>query len=106
MSAGTTAASNCSAVRSPSARTDSLRVVPCSCARFAAFAALSYPMTGLRAVTSMSDSRMICSMRAVLASSPRTQWTRKPSHAVARRRADESTLAIMTGLKTLSSKWP
>ena len=52
---GRTHSSNCSFVNSSSSRADSRNVMPFSCAFFAIFAALSYPIWLFNAVTSMSE---------------------------------------------------
>ena len=52
---GRTHSSNCSFVNSSSERADSRNVMPFSCAFFAIFAALSYPIWLFNAVTSMSE---------------------------------------------------
>ena len=55
ISSGRTAASNCSAVRKPSSSAASRNVDPSLWAFLATWADLSYPMIGLRAVTSISE---------------------------------------------------
>ena len=52
---GRTHSSNCSFVNSSSSRADSRNVMPFSCAFFAIFAALSYPIWLFNAVTNMSE---------------------------------------------------
>ena len=52
---GRTHSSNCSFVNSSSSRADSRKVMPFSCAFFAIFAALSYPIWLFKAVTNMSE---------------------------------------------------
>ncbi len=54
ISSGRTHSSNCSLVN-PSSKADIRNVIPFSCAFFAIFAALSYPMWLFNAVTSMSE---------------------------------------------------
>mmetsp|Transcript_37687 Transcript_37687/g.90482 ORF Transcript_37687/g.90482 Transcript_37687/m.90482 type:complete len:213 (-) Transcript_37687:697-1335(-) len=60
----------------------------------------------LSAVTSMSDWPISSAIRAWLGAMPTTHDLVKHWEASASRRTDESRLAIITGLKTLSSKWP
>mmetsp|Transcript_41084 Transcript_41084/g.136124 ORF Transcript_41084/g.136124 Transcript_41084/m.136124 type:complete len:227 (-) Transcript_41084:702-1382(-) len=83
-----------------------MRVVPSACAFFATCEALSYPMCGLSAVTSMRDDSISCRIRARFGSMPATHDLVKHRHESASKRVEESRLEIMSGLKTLSSKWP
>ena len=106
MFSGLTHSSNCSAVRKPSLRAASFSVVPSWWAVLAKTAALSYPMWGLRAVTSINDSLSSFSITALLALIPITQLFVKDRLASPSRRTDCSTLLTIIGLKQLSSKWP
>ena len=63
-------------------------------------------MCGLSAVTSMSDDSISWVIRLRLAVIPETHDFAKQREASPSSRADESRLATITGLKTLSSKWP
>mmetsp|Transcript_26462 Transcript_26462/g.67199 ORF Transcript_26462/g.67199 Transcript_26462/m.67199 type:complete len:284 (+) Transcript_26462:565-1416(+) len=63
-------------------------------------------MCGLSAVTSISDEVMSSPMRLRLGSMPSTHDLVKQRDASPSSRIAESRLLIMTGLKTLSSKWP
>src|SRR5215471_14370067 len=63
-------------------------------------------MWGARAVTSISDSWTCRAIRSRSGSMPTAQCSRKESQASASRRIDRSTLWMMSGLKTLSSKFP
>mmetsp|Transcript_28683 Transcript_28683/g.72021 ORF Transcript_28683/g.72021 Transcript_28683/m.72021 type:complete len:249 (-) Transcript_28683:730-1476(-) len=103
---GTTALSNSSAESRPRLTASSLSVDPFLCAVLAIFAALSYPITGFRAVTSMSDSLSSWLTRSSLTRRPSMQCFRKEVDESARRRELCSALAIIIGLKTLSSKCP
>ena len=67
MSAGFTQASNWAPVTCPSSIAAAFKVSPFLWACFAIWAALSYPMCGFNAVTSMSDSCKRASIRLVFA---------------------------------------
>jgi len=90
----------------PRATPASLRVVPSACAFLAICAALSYPMWGFRAVTSIRLSRTNIPIRSVFASISDTHRTVKLCAASASRRMDCKTLKIIRGLKTFSSNCP
>jgi hypothetical protein len=92
ISSGLTHASNCSDVKRPSAIPASLRDVSSACAFFAIFAALSYPIWGLSAVTSIKLSRINFVMRVLLGSIPTTQCAVKLRDASEIRRIDCKTL--------------
>lgn len=81
-------------------------VVPSLWAFFAIAAALSYPIYGLRAVTSIKDSFIILLILSLFASIPTTQLSLKLSHASPRRVMECRTFLIIRGLNTLSSKCP
>mmetsp|Transcript_15362 Transcript_15362/g.43800 ORF Transcript_15362/g.43800 Transcript_15362/m.43800 type:complete len:256 (+) Transcript_15362:660-1427(+) len=106
MSSGLTQASNSASVQWPRSVAAARRVVPSLWAFLAMLAALSYPMWGLSAVTSIRLSCKSFWILSSLALMPETQWSVNDSHASARRRTDLRRLAISMGLKTLSSKWP
>mmetsp|Transcript_26124 Transcript_26124/g.64907 ORF Transcript_26124/g.64907 Transcript_26124/m.64907 type:complete len:253 (-) Transcript_26124:938-1696(-) len=106
MFSGLTQRSNCSSVTWPSATAASRRVVPVAWACSAILDALSYPMCGLSAVTSMSDSRSSWSTRCLLHSMPLTHLSASEREASASSRMDRSTLDAITGLNTLSCIWP
>merc|ERR1711939_201007 len=106
MLAGTTHSSNCSAVRNPEATAASFRVRPFLWACFAIFAALSYPILLLSAVTSMRELLTSALMFSMLGLIPTTQLVVKDFAPSASRRIDCRQFAAIIGLKTLSSKWP
>lgn len=106
MCSGTTHSWNCSAVTYPLLTAACCKDQPCLCAVLAISLALSYPMWGLSAVTNIKDSCNNCAMRVSLATIPSRHFSEKFCAARPNNRADDNTLAAMTGLNTLSSKWP
>ena len=73
MSSGLTHWSNCSSVKNPSFRAACFSVSPSLCAILAICVALSYPIWGFKAVTSISDFFIRLLMLSTLASMPATQ---------------------------------
>src|SRR5947207_2297561 len=88
----------CSSVKYPNFIPASFKLVPSLCAVLAILAALSYPILGFKAVTSIKDSFKSCEMRFSLAVIPLTQCSTKEELASARRRIEWSRLRIRTGL--------
>mmetsp|Transcript_15259 Transcript_15259/g.18868 ORF Transcript_15259/g.18868 Transcript_15259/m.18868 type:complete len:211 (+) Transcript_15259:1304-1936(+) len=80
--------------------------MPSLCAVFAILDALSYPMYGFNAVTSIKLLLSSSSILALLGRIPATQRSAKLSAASPINRAESKTFAAMTGLKTFSSKCP
>mmetsp|Transcript_5074 Transcript_5074/g.12715 ORF Transcript_5074/g.12715 Transcript_5074/m.12715 type:complete len:218 (+) Transcript_5074:66-719(+) len=106
MRSGRTHSPNWAEVKSPKASPASMSDVPSLCAFFATFVALSYPMCGFSAVTSIRLDAMRSPMRPSFATIPDTHLSVKATEQSASKRVDDSKAMAMTGLKTLSSKWP
>mmetsp|Transcript_18731 Transcript_18731/g.38023 ORF Transcript_18731/g.38023 Transcript_18731/m.38023 type:complete len:205 (+) Transcript_18731:99-713(+) len=106
ISSGLIHSSNCSAVRNPLATAASFSVVPSLCAFFAMTLALSYPMCGFRAVTSIKLPRSSSSIRPGLGAMPSTHRTANDDDASPKSRAELSRFDAITGLNTFSSKCP
>src|SRR5260370_36295493 len=98
MSGGRTCESYCCAVRKPSLRSASRKVVLSLYAASEIFAAFSYPMCGFRAVTSISELSRCSLIRFSFGSIPVAQRSEKERQASARRSVDGRTLWRMTGL--------
>ena len=103
---GSITLSNSSALMKPPLNAASLSVVFWSSARWAIADALSYPMIGLSAVTSMRDSPTNLSIRFWSSLIPSILYSRNLTHASPRIRAECNTLLIMIGRIALSSKFP
>ncbi len=103
---GSITLSNSSALMKPPLNAASLNVVFWSRARWAIADALSYPMIGLSAVTSIRDSPTNLSIRFWSSLIPSILYSRNLAHASPRIRAECNTLLIMIGRIALSSKVP
>jgi hypothetical protein len=101
---GLTYWSNWSLVTTPRLSAASFSVVPSLCAFFAVFAALSYPMYGLSAVTNMSEFLISSEIRALFGCRPSRQCSLKLTAASARSLLECKKFAIITGWKTNSER--
>src|SRR6266403_3586209 len=106
ISSGLTHESNCCCVTKPSFRAASRKLRSSRYAVSEIFAAFSYPMCGLRAVTSISELLRCSLMRFLFGSIPTAQRSQNERDASATSSIDVSKLCRITGLYTFSWKLP